>query len=387
MMTKSFSHAHYDAVIIGARCAGAATAMLLARQGARVLFVDRERDIYDTLSTHALMRPAVTLLDQWGLLGQIGDAGTPVVRSTHFHYGSEHIAVPVKLDGNSEGLFAPRRWLLDRVLREAAVKAGAELHTGISLAQVLKDSSGRVTGAALRRSDSTIEHVFCDVLIGADGRRSMVAESVGAAFIARSEDCSATAYTYVSGLPNEGYRWYFGNKIAAGLIPTTDGMHCLFTSCAPSAFAARFKQDAFGGAMSILETWEPEIAADLRSRGPAERMRRYPGAPGHLRDCAGPGWALVGDAGYFKDPATAHGITDAFLDANRLSRALQIEPSHPQSYQMERDEIAPTLFNLTQKIASLDWDFDRLKALHMDLTHCMKIENAALATAPTALAA
>lgn len=386
-MTQNFNHSSYDAIIIGARCAGAATGMLMARNGARVLIVDRETEMFDTLSTHALMRPAVTLLDQWGLLDEIKAGGTPAVRNTHFHYGAEHIDVAVKPIGNAKGLYAPRRWLLDRALQDAAVEAGAELRTGTSLCTVLKDSSGRVIGADLRQSNGDIDRVYAGIVIGADGRQSVTAAQVGAKTLVASAECSATAYTYVDGLPNEGYRWYYGDDIASGLIPTTDGMHCLFTSCAPNAFKSHFKDDTFGGAMGILANWEPEIADELKARGPAERMRRYPGAPGHIRECAGPGWALVGDAGYFKDPATAHGITDAFLDANRLAHALSIKPGDASGYQVERNWIAPTLFELTQKIASLDWNFDQLKALHMELNLCMKAEQQALMPAPIALAA
>lgn len=386
-MTQRFRYQNYDAIIIGARCAGAATGMLMARNGARVLIVDRESQMHDTLSTHALMRPAVTLLDQWGLLGQIATEGTPAVRGTHFHYGAERIDVPAKPSGNAEGLYAPRRWLLDRILRDAAERSGAELRTGTSLVSLVKNASGGVTGAVLRHPNGTIQTVRSGIVIGADGRRSMVAESVGARTIVQSEACSATAYTYVDGLPNQGYRWYYGDRIAAGLIPTTNGAHCLFTSCAPGAFKSWFKDDAFGGAMKMLSTWEPEIAADLRLRGPSEKMRRFPGAPGHIRDCAGPGWALVGDAGYFKDPATAHGITDAFLDANRLARVLATTPYDARECQAERDLVAPTLFELTRKIASLDWDFDRLKALHIDLNNCMKAEQQSLSPANLAIAA
>lgn len=386
-MNSIIKHTHYDAIIIGARCAGAATAMLMARQGARVLIVDRDKKLHDTLSTHALMRPAVTLLDQWGLLRQISAAQTPAVRSTHFRYGAEHFEIPIDVVGNARGLYAPRRWLLDRVLRDAATCAGAELHSGVSLLNVLKSASGRVTGAALRPSDGTIKNISAGVVIGADGRRSAVAEQVNARVIARSDECSATVYTYVNGLENKGYRWYYGDKVAAGLIPTTSGMHCLFTSCEPQAYAGLFKENAFRGAMSILAQWEPGIATDLRERGACERMRRFPGAPGHLRDCAGAGWALVGDAGYFKDPATAHGITDAFLDANRLAKALMINPGEPREYQAARDTVAPALFDLTHRIASLKWDLDTLKGLHLELTDCLKIEQAELTSAPVSIAA
>ena len=138
--------------------------------------------------------------------------------------------------------------------------------------------------------------------------------------------------------------------------------------------------------MNILATWAPDIAADLSARGPTERLRRYTGAASHIRQCAGPGWALVGDAGYFKDPATAHGITDAFLDANRLAEAFSAT-GDPHNYQAERDQTAPIFFDLTQKIASFDWDIDDLKSLHMQLNACMKAETNVLSQSQTAIAA
>ncbi|MGI9390515.1 MAG: NAD(P)/FAD-dependent oxidoreductase [Boseongicola sp.] len=385
-MKREFKYSNYAAIVIGARCAGSTTAMLLARQGARVLLVDRETDIQDTLSTHALMRPAVSLLDEWGLIDEIAGE-TPAVRNTQFHYGSERIDIPVKSSGAAEGLYAPRRWLLDRVLRESAVDAGAELHTGTSFIDLSKDVSGRVTGAELVKTDETVRHVFSDIVIGADGRLSKVGECVGARNLLTSVERSATVYTYVDGLRNEGYRWYYGNRNAAGLIPTTNGAHCLFTSCSPAELGDRFREDASGGVLKILANGEPEIADELAARGPIERMRRFPGAPGHLRECAGPGWALVGDAGYFKDPATAHGITDAFLDASRLAEALSCTPDDAQSYQRERDHFAPRFFNITQKIASLDWDFERLKSLHLELTACIKAEQLTIPSNQQSLAA
>ena len=86
----------YNAVVVGARCAGAATAMLLARQGLSVLLVDRDRPGADTLSTLALMRAGVLQLSRWGLLDRVRAAGTPAITSTSFIYGEETITVPIK---------------------------------------------------------------------------------------------------------------------------------------------------------------------------------------------------------------------------------------------------------------------------------------------------
>jgi 2-polyprenyl-6-methoxyphenol hydroxylase-like FAD-dependent oxidoreductase len=324
------------------------------------------------------MRPAVSLLNSWGLLEHIDQAGTPPVRQTHFHYGHEQIAVDIKPEGNLKGLYAPRRWLLDGVLSDAAVSAGAELHLGTKAIATIKKNCGRVAGVVIRQRDGTSVIVGTDILVGADGRCSSVAEMVGSRYMARSIDRYSTVYTYVKDIPNQGYRWYFDRGAFAGLIPTTGGEHCLFASSAPNSFLRWFGKDPYQGAMNMLSIWEPSLAAKLAQQGVADRVRRFAGAPGHIRECAGPGWALVGDAGYFKDPATAHGITDAFLDADRLAAALIKATGDARAYQAERDQYAPELFAITQEIASRRWDLKRIKSLHKGFSEAMKREQASL---------
>src|SRR5262245_42649283 len=168
----------YDAAIIGARCAGAATALLLARSGAKVLVVDRQAYGSDTLSTHALMRGGVLQLTRWGLIPDITAAGTPAIRSTTFHYGSEAIRVAVKRDHGVECLFAPRRTVLDRLLVDAARQAGAEVRHGVLLSELLFASDGRVIGASLEDAGGSSMTVRADIVIGADGRQSTVAQLV-----------------------------------------------------------------------------------------------------------------------------------------------------------------------------------------------------------------
>lgn len=365
---------HYDAIIVGARCAGAATALNLARRGARVLLVDRDIRLHDTLSTHVLMRPAVTLLAKWGLLGQIAANNTPGVTSTRFVYGTEAVDIAIKPDAHIPALYAPRRWLLDRILREATVLSGATLRTGVTFDSVVRNPLGRVVGARLIQPGGHTQTVKAGVVIGADGVNSSVARAVQARTLVHSDIRSSTVYTYVDGVENKGYRWFFDLGMAAGLVPTTDGAHCVFATCKPSEFKATLGQDPFRNMVGMLSRWEPDVAAELARRGPKERLRRYLGIPGHLRECAGPGWALVGDAGYFKDPGTAHGITDAFLDATRLARAFAHCPGNLKPYQAERDHYAHNFLRLSQEIGSLSWSLERLQDLHMELHACMKAE-------------
>ena len=379
---------HYDAIVIGARVAGSATALGLARGGAKVLLVDRAPFIGDTLSTHALMRPAARLLQAWGLLER-ATKDAALVDATTFNYAGESVRIPIKPTPGLPGLYAPRRLVLDRVMCDAAIEAGAELALGLSCADLLHRPDGRVAGVVLRDRDGRTRTVRSDLVVGADGRASTVAELAGAETRVHSTKAASTIYTYVGGLENRGYQWYYGVGAAAGLFPTGDGLHCLFTSCRPAEFRQRLGVGGFQDLTRLFGTWEPELAAKIAEAGPVEKMRRYPGAPGHIRQATGPGWALVGDAGFFKDPATAHGISDAFLDADRLSRAWLSGTGSLFPYECARDRHALSIFRTTQEIAALDCNMDRLKALHMELSHCMKAEAMELEDilAPKALAA
>ena len=117
-------HSRYDVVVVGARPAGAGTALLLARQGARVLMIDRGRYGADTLSTHALMRGGVLQLARWGVLPRIVEAGTPPVGTATFIYGDESLEVAVKPSDGVDALYAPRRTVLDRAARRRRGRGG-----------------------------------------------------------------------------------------------------------------------------------------------------------------------------------------------------------------------------------------------------------------------
>jgi 2-polyprenyl-6-methoxyphenol hydroxylase-like FAD-dependent oxidoreductase len=365
----------YDAVIVGARVAGAATGLLLARAGARVLIVDRDAAIGDTLSTHALMRPAVELLARWGLLDGLVGAGTPWVRQARFEYGSERITVPVKSSELAAGLIAPRRWLLDSSILAAAVAAGADLALGTVVEDCLW-AGDRVQGVVVRGPDGGRRALHADLVIGADGRMSKIAEMVGAAPLVVSAQRAATLYGYFPGIPNQGYRWFFGDRVSSGVIPTNDGQHCVFAACRPADYKAHFAADPLNGMAAILGGFDPDLAGRVLA-APSAQLRRFLGAPGHMRARAGEGWALAGDAACFKDPATAHGITDALLDADALSRAL-VRHGTAEIYRAERHAQSRALFEVTQQIASFDWDFDALKTLHETLNACMKSEQSAI---------
>jgi flavin-dependent dehydrogenase len=366
---------HYDVIIAGARCAGAAAALVLARAGARVLLVDRQARGSDTMSTHALMRAAVLQLARWSLLTPLQSKGTPPIGITTFHYGPESVPVAIKPEHGVHHLYAPRRTILDRILVDAAEVASAEVHHGILLSHLQSDPSGRIVGASLRDGNGEEARVRADFVIGADGRDSTVAKLVGAESYIVGRAASALVYGYFQGLPDQGLHWYFAEKTAAGVIPTNHGQHCIFVGLPREQFGPVFRGDIEGGFLGLLKRCDPQLSAAVEGATLSGRLRGFAGAHGYMRRPFGPGWALVGDAGYFKDPLTAHGITDALRDAELLARAiLEGGPRGMARYQQERDALSIPLFRLTEAIASFRWTLDEVKLLHNQLSAAMRTE-------------
>ena len=367
----------YDAVIVGARCAGAATAMLLARQGARVLVIDRTRRGDDTLSTHALMRGAVAQLHRWGLLPTVAASGAQPVREVTFSYGTRDVPVRIKPEGGIDALYAPRRTALDSILADAAEAAGAEFLFGHGLADLSRDPDGRITGAMIA-GPAGAATIGAEIVIGADGVRSTVAARTGADAYHEARNATAVLYGYAPGLANRGYRWFFVPGATAGAIPTNAGEHCVFVSVPVERRADALGGDADAAFRRVLAETAPGLAAELK--GVPVRKRRFAGVRGFLRQPFGPGWALVGDAGYFKDPCTAHGITDAFRDAELLARAVAAGTRRAfEDYQGLRDALSLPLFRVTDAIAGCDWTLDDVAGLHAELNRAMKTEAAVMA--------
>jgi flavin-dependent dehydrogenase len=369
----------YDVVVVGARAAGAATAMRLARRGLRVLAVDRGAYGTDTLSTHALMRAGVLQLGRWGLLERIEAGGTPPVRRTVFHYEDEVVDIPIKPKDGVPALFAPRRTVLDRVLVDAAVEAGAVVRHRVALADLVRGTGGRVEGVVLRDEEGATRAVRSDLLVGADGLRSTVAPRVGAPFTRRGRHASATVYGYWSGLDVDGYHWYWSRGAAAGAIPTNGGEVLLFAGVSAHRYAEEVRGDVPGAYRRLLAEVAPDLEEKLEAARLAGSLRGFPGHPGYLRRPWGEGWALVGDAAYFKDPITAHGISDALRDAELLASAVgRGGPRALAEYEAARDELSEGLFEVTDAIASFEWENTVLKQLHHALSEEMKREVAAL---------
>lgn len=362
---------HYDAVVVGARCAGASTAMLLARQGAKVLVVDHDRPGTDTMSTHALMRGAVMQLDRWGMLDGILATDVQPIRRTSFYYGAETIDVDIRPAHGTEALYAPRRKVLDSALASAAQDAGASFRYGVGCSGLIHADDGRVTGVRLKSASGEPEAVAADIVIGADGRRSSVARHAGAEVLRRSANASAAVYGYFYGLPNRGYRWYWEHEMAGGIIPTNGAQSCVFLSMPYERFIAELRGKGYAGFQTAMASHLPALAGDMAGARLTGHLVAFQGEQGYVRQSHGPGWALVGDAAYFKDPLTAHGITDAFRDAEILADA--VLAGRPGDYPPIRDALSGEFFRLTDQIAAFDWTMDELKEMHAGINRAMKI--------------
>jgi 2-polyprenyl-6-methoxyphenol hydroxylase-like FAD-dependent oxidoreductase len=374
----------YDVIIVGARCAGAATAMLLARRGVRVLAVDRGRYGSDTVSTHALMRAGVAQLSRWGVLDAIESAGTPVVRSTSFHYGDEVVTVHIKPQPGMDGLYAPRRTVIDRLLVDAAREAGAEVAFETQLVDLVRDADARVCGVRVRDGRDREQQLSAELVIGADGVHSTVARLAGASTYRTGRHATGVLFNYWSGTGLvDGYHWYYNPGVSAGAIPTNDGHTCIFASVPPARFHELMRRGADAGYRTVLRECSADLLAVVERSTAVDKYRGSGGELGFFRLSHGPGWALVGDAGYFKDPLTAHGMTDALIDADLLAQAVAAGTEAAfAGYQTARDELAVGHFEATDAVASFEWDLPRVKKLHLALSDEMKKESLAVASFP-----
>jgi flavin-dependent dehydrogenase len=374
---------HYDAIIVGARCAGAATAMLLARAGLKVLAIDRRPYGSDTLSTHALMRPAVMQLWRWGLLEPLLDAGTPLIETTTFHYGDEAITIPLTGGSDLPGLLAPRRTVLDRILVDAARKAGAEIMHEVAVGDLFADTRGRVRGIEIRAAGRAAVRISGDIVVGADGIGSMVAKCVDAQTLRNGAVSAAHVYGYAPVEPGDGYHWYFRDGLAGSFIPTNDGLACIVASVPTGLFDQRFRLGHARARMDVLEALSPALAAQAARAPKDARLQAFRGVPGYIRQAHGPGWALVGDAGFFRDPITSHGISDALRDAEGLARAILAGSDAAFGvWQQQRDMIANQILDTTDAVAGFDWTLDNLGERHRRFSAVLKAEVQALAGQP-----
>jgi 2-polyprenyl-6-methoxyphenol hydroxylase-like FAD-dependent oxidoreductase len=380
--------ADHDVVVVGARCAGAATAMLLARQGFDVLVVDRADLPCDTLSTHALSRGAIVELRRWGLLDDVLASGAPKIHDITFHVGDDEPFVKtVKDRAGISHLLAPRRYVLDEILLDGAREAGATVQTGVTARDVARDASGRVSGVVLRNRDGEQRRVRARVVVGADGVWSRIARLVGARVVDERPSQGATLYTYATGLGADGYEFHASERGFAGVFPTHDGQANLWM-CVPADRALTGSGSRVNAFVGLLDTISPSLGGRARAATVTAPVRSAVRYPNHVREAAGPGWALVGDAAEHRDPITGHGITDAFRDAellaSHLGRAFRGEAHRDDAlaaYDIERLRALKPIFDITCRMAAYP-PLDEFNELQRELSLLLELEAEWLASLP-----
>jgi flavin-dependent dehydrogenase len=369
----------YDVVVVGARAAGAATAMLLARRGLRVLAIDRSAYGSDTLSTHCIAMAGVLQLSRWGVLDRLREAGTPVANAIVFNYGDEMARIDLRPRGDVDGLYSPRRTLLDAALVDEAVASGAHVRHGVSMVGLTRDRGGRVDGVVID-VDGERRRVAARWVVGADGVRSKVAANVGAGFTSQDRTGAASIYSYWKGLPSDTIVNHYDLGRGGGVIPTNDDVAVIWTALTPEDFATSGRGNLAGAHHAAIEAL-PGLAAQLRDAQRVGGYRGFPGVAGFLREASGPGWALVGDASYFKDPVSAHGITDAFIGAELVSDAIADvahcgveENAAFERYQGDRDALAAQMMPPVALVAGLDQDMATVETAFRSMAAAMRDE-------------
>ncbi|MFN2594344.1 MAG: NAD(P)/FAD-dependent oxidoreductase [Actinomycetota bacterium] len=368
----------YDVIVVGARCAGAPTAMLLARKGHRVLMVDRATFPSDTMSTHFIQLPGMIRLSRWGLAERLYATNCPPVTEGRLSVDGDVAAAEFERPDNIPGLLAPRRTILDKMLVDAAVEAGAKLAEGVYVDSLTFDEN-RVTGIEAHTSQGAFAEK-ARFVIGADGRNSVVARSVEPEFVKYCDAVGAGFYTYFSNLEcTRGEIYLHSNRFSVA-FPTNDGLTLVAAGQPPEVFP-EWKRDIEGNFLAHCDTMG-DLGPRVRA---AKREEKFVGAadiPNFIRKSWGPGWALVGDASYHKDPTPADGITDAFRGADMLSESIDAaltgrssEEDALHEFQKQLEAASLPLYEQTMKMSSFDVaPFDRVAGfLEIQALHSIEI--------------
>ncbi|MEV6560743.1 NAD(P)/FAD-dependent oxidoreductase [Nocardia sp. NPDC051756] len=350
----------YDVIVVGTRVAGSPLAMLLARKGYRVLAVDRATFPSDTPSTHYIHQAGLGLLQQWGLLDEVVAAGTPAIRHLNFSYTD--IVIKGFADVSADGIdavYCPRRTVLDKILVDAAGNAGVEVIHGFTVNELIFDGD-TVAGIRGQVGEGAEQEFRAKLVIGADGSNSTVAKAVGAEVYEGSPAACFIYYSYYDGLDwGMQHRTGFGEQQFASW-PTNDGLALVAVMRKRDRFRD-FRTDPDAGVQEIVSQIDPELGVSLQDSGKrVEQFRPMLYPDNYRRRSFGPGWALVGDAGYHKDPFTGWGITDAFKYAQLLSDLVHegLSGASPMAevlaeYERERDLQSASTYELTESISGL----------------------------------
>jgi flavin-dependent dehydrogenase len=333
----------YDAIIVGARVGGSATASSLARRGHRVLLVDKASFPSDTISSHLVKPRAIAYLDRWGLRPALEAQQTDF--RVPFTFNCEGFAITghATRDALRECLARDHGWddvsplpdgpiewacirrtVLDKTLVDAARDAGVEVREGFRVSELIRDDAGRVLG--IRGGDDDRDDRVeerAEIVIGADGRHSLVARAVEAEVLRESLACGYTYYAYYQDIDLQGLELgvHLRGRLGLGYCPTNHGQ-VMISVWGPREWAPGFRQNVERNFVRAVRWCYPELADRIAAGVRETRFYGMLEQPNRVRRLSGPGWALVGDAGYQVDQCTAIGITHAFRGAEWLAADL-----------------------------------------------------------------
>ena len=348
----------FDVIVVGGRCAGASLALGLARRGYRVLVVDRATFPSDTLSSHFVHVSGVEQLHQLGVLDEVWRTGCPPIERMLIDFGPFQLAGTPPPGKHVSAMLCCRRTALDKLMLDAAVRAGAELRERCRVTELVWED-GRVAGV---RGEDERGKLFVErarLVVGADGRNSFVARAVGAPAYEVVPPLTCAFYSYWSGVEVTEARLYSRPGRAIAAMPTNDGLTCVFVAARHAEFSELRRQPEATFARSVALA--PELAERVAGGQRQERFRATADLPNLMRRPWGPGWALVGDAGCHKDPVAAQGISDALRDSDLLASAVHDALSGARgwasalaAYEDARNQVELPRYRLAIQLASLE---------------------------------
>jgi flavin-dependent dehydrogenase len=349
----------YDTIIVGARCAGSALGMLLAREGAKVLIVDRGAFPGDIPHGHFVHRSGPRRLRDWGLLDRVATA-TPPIRSATTYFGDFPLRSTDLVEDGLPWAYGPRRSTLDQILLDAAIEAGAEVRTQFNVDQYLSEE-GRITGIRGRARDGRSVEERATITVGADGRNSRLASTVGAPSYNEVPPLLCYYFSYWSGVRADDFELHVLPEQRRGIFVhrTEDDLFAVFVG-APMSALPEIRGDIEGAFLGALDA-APGLGERVRAGTREERFYGATDLPNFYRKPFGPGWALVGDAGLHKDPWMALGISDAFRHAEFLAEGISSHLSGKESleaalalYEWRRNEASGADYQENVALARFD---------------------------------
>ena len=347
-----------DVVVVGARCAGSASAIALASHGLRVVVLDKARFPSDTLSTHLLWPAGLVELQALGVLDAVTALGAPPMPIAYaFAGGIEVRADYTPVDGIAHAMCV-RRTGLDAALVTRARALGADVREHTNVTDVV-ERGGRVVGVRYRDPDGTHE-VLASLVVGADGRRSTVAQLVGSAAPYRARPSGRACYygywrDHADEWRSVAAQWREGGELGTA-FPCDDGMVLVLLQ-PPVGRADEFAVDVETAYRQTIDKM-PGLVDRLRGRELIGPVRSATDIESYFRRSSGAGWALAGDAGHFKDPVTAQGIRDALRYGRLLGDAVHDRLGDPDEldaalrrWERDRDRDCLEVYQWTNQLA------------------------------------